>query len=310
MKTAYKAVLAVAVAGAVAVLGAALWEGYRGPPAVSVPGTPDPKHGEYLIHAGGCIACHTEAATLKAKGPILGGGRGFATPFGTFYSPNITRDPVHGIGRWSDAAFVRAFREGRGPHGRNLYPAFPYTSFTGITDRDLLDLKAYIFSLPPLPNANKPHVLGFPFNIRFGLTFWKWLYFRRGPYRPDPTKSAEWNRGAYLVRSLGHCGECHTPRNAMGAMEDSMFLAGARTAEGDTAPNITPDPATGIGGWSESDIVQALKIGMTPDGDFLGSAMTEVVNNGTSALTDADLKAMAVYLKSIPAVQHKVEKKK
>lgn len=310
MKTAYKAVIGVAVLGVASVLAAAVWEGYRGPLTVTVTGTPDPKRGEYLIRAGGCVACHTEEQVLKDKGPILGGGRVFKTPFGTFHGPNISRDPTHGIGGWSDAAFVRAFRDGRGPHGRNLYPAFPYASFAGVAEQDLLDIKAYIFTLPAQAKPNKPHELGFPFNIRFGLTFWKWLFFARDRFRPDPARSAEWNRGAYLVRHLAHCGECHTPRNALGAMQESRFLAGAPDVEGGIAPNITADSDTGIGKWTVENIVDLLKTGMTPESDFVGGAMTDVVNHGTSHLSDADLKAMAVYLKSVPPIRNKVEKKK
>lgn len=310
MKPAYKAVLGIALFAAGAVVGTAAWEGQRAAPALAVTVAPDPKRGEYLIRAGGCVACHTEPQTLKDKWPILGGGRALQTPFGTFHSPNITKDPVHGVGTWSDAEFVRAFRAGRAPSGHNYYPAFPYASFAGVADRDLLDIKAYIFTLPAQAKPNRPHAVGFPYNIRFGLTFWKWLYFDRAPFRRDESKSAEWNRGAYLVNHLGHCGECHTPRDGLGGAKRGMFLAGAPGIEGGAAPNITPDPETGIGQWSESNIVDLLKIGMLPDGDFVGGAMTDMVNHGTSLLNDADLKAIAVYLKSVKPVRNKVEKKK
>lgn len=310
MKSAYKIVLAIAVVGTVAVLGAAFWEGQRAPPGLAITVAPDAKRGEYLIRAGGCIACHTEEQALKDKGPILGGGRALKTPFGTFHGPNISRDPVHGIGKWSDAEFVNAFRAGRSPGGHDYYPAFPYTSFAGVDDRDLVDIKAYIFTLPGEAKPNKPHRLGFPYNVRFGLTFWKWMYFERTRFRRDQSKSAEWNRGAYLVNHLAHCGECHTPRNALGGFRSGMTLAGARTLEGGTAANITPDVETGIGNWSESQIVDVLKSGMLADGDFVGGAMSDVVNHGTSHLSDADLKAIAVYLKSVAPVRNKVEKKK
>ncbi len=310
MRKAYKAVLGIAAVAAAAVLGAAIWEGQRRAPALTTAVSPDAKRGEYLIRAGGCIACHTDEQALKDKGPILGGGRVFKTPFGTFIGPNISKDPVHGIGKWSDAEFVNAFRAGRAPSGHNYYPAFPYTSFAGAEVRDLLDIKAYIFTLPAQAKPNKPHELGFPYNVRFGLTFWKWMYFDRTPFRPDATKSAEWNRGAYLVNHLAHCGECHTPRGRMGAMKRDMFLAGAPDIEGGIAPNITPDEETGIGKWSESAIIDVLKSGLLPDGDTVGGAMTDVVNHGTSHLNDADLKAMAVYLKSVKPIRNKVEKKK
>jgi mono/diheme cytochrome c family protein len=310
MKRAYKLVLGVAVLGGAAVVATAIWEGRQGPAPPTLARAPDAKRGEYLIRAGGCIACHTDEQTLKDKGPVLGGGRIFKTPFGTFYGPNITRDPVHGIGRWSDAEFVHAVKAGRAPGGHNYYPAFPYTSFVGATDQDLADIKAYIFTLPAQAKPNQRHELSFPYNIRFGLTFWKWLYFDRRPFRPDPAKSAEWNRGAYLVSHLGHCGECHTPRNFLGAARPSLFLAGAPAIEGGVAPNITPDPETGIGKWSESDIATLLKSGLTPEGDVVGGAMGDVVFHGTSMLADADLKAIAIYLKSLPPIRRKVEKRK
>jgi mono/diheme cytochrome c family protein len=295
-----------------ALLGAGLYEGFRQPSAVSVPaGARDVERGKYLIAAAGCIACHTEEKILKDGGPILAGGRPLKTPFGTFYGPNITRDAATGIGKWSDADFLRAFREGRSPAGHNYYPSFPYTSFAGATDADLLDIKAYIFSLPAVARPNTPHDLALPFRLRFGLTYWKWLFFRAAPFKPDPAKSAEWNRGAYLVLHLGHCGECHTPRNLAGGMSSSRFLAGNPDGpEGGVVPNITPDAETGLGKWSEADLVSYLKQGITPDGDFVGGAMTEVILHGTGKLTDADRKAMAVYLRSVPAVANKVERKK
>jgi mono/diheme cytochrome c family protein len=270
----------------------------------------DIERGQYVLNAGGCITCHTDKVTLKAKGPVLGGGREIKTPFGVFYSPNITPDRDHGIGRWSEADFVRAMREGRSPEGRHYYPAFPYTSFTRISDRDLKALWAYLRTVPPVARANKPHKLRFPFSQRFGLGFWKWLYFRPGPYRPDSAKSAEWNRGAYLVTALGHCGECHTPRTALGGLEHDRWLAGSAGGPVGKAPNITPDKPTGIGDWSAADIVSALKIGMLPDGDFVGAEMADVVEYDTSRLTGADLKAIAAYLKSLPAVHNDVSKKK
>jgi len=310
MKSAYKIILGTTVLAGAAVLGAAVWEGQRTPPPVAIAVAPDAKRGEYLIRAGGCIACHTEEQTLKDKGPILGGGRMLKTPFGTFYSPNISKDPLYGIGKWTDAEFIYAFRAGRSPSGHNYYPAFPYTSFVGADDRDLIDIRAYIAALPAQARPNKPHEVGFPYNIRFGITFWKWLYFDRARFKRDETKSAEWNRGAYLVNHLAHCSECHTPRNAFGGLKRDLFLAGAPDIEGGVAPNITPDEETGIGKWSQEAIVEVLKSGLLPDGDTVGGAMTDVVNHGTSFLTDEDLKAIAVYLKSVKPIRNKVEKKK
>ncbi|MBI3707992.1 MAG: cytochrome c, partial [Proteobacteria bacterium] len=206
------------------------------------------KRGEYLFIAGGCIGCHTD---VKNNGAPLAGGRALATPFGTFYGPNITPDPVHGIGKWSDADFIRALREGVRPDGANYFPVFPYTSFTKISDADLRDLKAYIFSLPPVAKPSRPHDVSFPFNLRFLQFGWKLLNFTAGPYAPDTTKPADWNRGAYLVQALTHCGECHTPRNAMGGLKTSLAYAGtADGPEGERVPNVTTDPDTGIGKWS------------------------------------------------------------
>ena len=261
------------------------------------------ERGRYLFAAGSCYTCHTDT---KNKGEPLAGGTAIKTPFGTFYGPNITPDPTYGIGRWSDADFVRALREGIGPGGRHLFPAFPYTSFTKITDRDLLDLKAYIFAQKPVAKPSRPNTLSFPFSWRFLQTFWRWLYFTEGPFSPDPSKSAEWNRGAYLTQALGHCGECHTPRTLLGGLETDRAMAGTyNEAEAVVVPNITPDPETGIGKWSEDDIVTALKIRMRPNGNFLGSLMRDVVSEGTSKLTDADLKAIAVYLRSLPPIRNK-----
>lgn len=268
------------------------------------------ERGKYLLHAGGCIGCHTDKATLKAKGPILGGGRVLKTPFGTFFGPNITPHPEHGIGRWTEAQFRRALRHGRAPSGRHYYPAFPYTSFTRMTDRDIGDLWAYIRTMKPVDRPSKRHELGFPYNIRFLLTFWKWMNFRRGAFAPDPAKSKQRNRGAYLVTALGHCGECHTPRNSLGGLRRSLSMSGSADGPAGGAPNITPHKETGIGNWSAEDIVSALKLGMLPDGDFIGGEMTEVVEHGTSKLTDADLKAIATYLAALPPIRSKPKKKK
>jgi len=260
--------------------------------------------GAYLFNAGGCASCHTDPKLPDAP---LGGGRALKTPFGTFYGPNITPHPAAGIGRWSDADFIRAMRHGIGPGGVHFYPVFPYTSFTWMTDADIRDLKAYIFSLPPLDKPSRPHDVGFPFNIRFLQAGWRMLNFTAGPFAPDPKASAQANRGAYLVRAVAHCGECHTPRNAIGGLKDSMWLAGvADGPEGEAAPNITPDPDTGIGKWSVEDIAFYLQAGVSPDGEFAGSLMGEVVANATSKLTAADRAAIAAYLKWVPPVANKV----
>jgi mono/diheme cytochrome c family protein len=270
--------------------------------AAANPASEDPlQRGEYLLYAGGCISCHT----VKDSGEqgFLAGGVALATPFGTFYTPNITPDKETGIGNWSDADFIRALRYGFSPRGTHYYPAFPYTSYSGMKRQDLLDLKAYLSSLPPIKQENKPHALVWYASQRFPLRGWKWLNLTNGEFKPDPDESEQWNRGAYLVRHLGHCGECHTPRNLIGAMNSDRFLSGNPNGpEGDAVPNITPDRETGIGKWSQSDIVSYLESGILPDGDYAGSAMVDVIDDNTSKLTDEDRKAIAVYLKSLPAL--------
>lgn len=266
------------------------------------------KRGKYLLYAGGCIGCHTDT---KNKGPILAGGGPLKTPFGTFYAPNITPHPVNGIGKWSEANFIRAMRKGLSPDGSHYFPVFPYPSFTGITDADLKDLKAYLFSLKPQNRPNKEHDIDFPFGWRFLQTFWRLLSFTEGPYKPDPGHSDKWNRGAYLVNALTHCAECHTPRTSLGGLKTDMWMAGlADGPEGELAPNITPDSETGIGDWSPGDLATYLEMGQDPDGDFAGSLMAEVIEHGTSNLTASDIAAIAEYLRSLPPIRNKVTKPK
>jgi len=255
--------------------------------------------GAYLANAADCEACHTDR---EHGGQPYAGGRALATPFGTFYSPNITPDPETGIGRWSDGQFLRALRDGVRPDGANYFPVFPYPSFTKITDADARAIKAYLFSLPAVRQANRAHDVSFPVSWRFLQNGWKLLFFSPGPFRPTPERSEAYNRGAYLVTALAHCGECHTPRNWFGATEPDRFLAGNPNGpDGKKVPNITPDPRTGIGRWSEHDIITLLRDGQTPDFDFVGGAMAEVVKS-TFRLTDADREAIALYLRSLPAI--------
>ncbi len=264
------------------------------------------RRGEYLFHAGGCAGCHTD---VKNKGPVGAGGRAIPTPFGTFYGPNITPDREFGIGGWSKDDFRRALRDGVRPDRRSYFPVFPYTSFTKIVDNDASDLWAYLRSLPPAARANKPHDVTFPFNLRFMQHFWKVLFFASGPFQADPARSAEINRGAYLTQALGHCGECHTPRNLFGGAKALRALAGTPDGpEGAQVPNITPDAATGIGKWSRADFDDLLAQGMTPDGDFVGATMAEVVRETTSNLSQSDRKAMIAYLRSLPPIQNQVRK--
>jgi len=256
------------------------------------------EQGEYIFNAAGCAGCHT---AVKPKGAPLAGGRELRTPFGVFVTPNISPDRETGIGGWSKADFVRAMREGRSPDGAYYFPAFPFASYAGMTNDDLAALWAYLKTRPAQVRANRAHEIAFPFNQRRLLYFWRLLYFDATTFAPDPEKSELWNRGAYLVRSVGHCGECHTPRNLLGGMRlDREFAGAAKGPEGKRVPNITPHKPKGIGAWSPQDIVSFLSDGVLPDGDFVGGAMTEVVDNSTSRMTKDDLRAIAEFLSSVP----------
>lgn len=253
----------------------------------------DAKRGEYVSKAAGCLGCHTEE---KKDATPYAGGRALRTPFGTFYGPNITPHKEAGIGAWTEADFVRAMREGRRQDGANLFPAFPYPSFTKMSDADLKDLWAYLRSLPANATPSRPHELGFFFRWRFLITVWKWFFFTPGPFIADAAMSAVLNRGAYLVQALGHCGECHTPRNFLGGAKQSRFLGGAKLGE-TTVPNITP---TRLKKVDDAELKDVLRTAMTSDGDVLAESMSEVVRNTTSQLTEQDLGAMIAYLRSLP----------
>jgi mono/diheme cytochrome c family protein len=265
---------------------------------------PDLANGETMFWAGGCESCH---AAPDAKGEDLkklGGGRSLATPFGTFHVPNISPDREHGIGGWTNVDFVNAMKLGIGPGGTHLYPAFPYPSYQHMKVEDLIDLKAYLDTLPAVANVVPPHDLPFPFTIRRGIGLWQRLYVDGRTLEPDPKESASVNRGRYLVEGPGHCQECHTPRNAMGGLEASLAFAGGPAPEGNGyIPNITPDEATGIGKWSHDEIVEALTSGFTPDFDSLGGDMAAVVQN-LAHLTPDDRSAIADYLKTIPPIDN------
>lgn len=264
------------------------------------------ERGEYIFHAAGCESCHTDE---KNKGALLAGGRALKTPFGTFYAPNITPDPVHGIGKWSDEDLIRALREGVSPTGAHYYPVLPYTAYSKMTDQDIRDLKAYIFTLPPGARANKAHDLKFPFSMRWGLGLWKFLNFKPHALEPDPGHDAQWHRGRYLVEALGHCAECHTERDFTGGLVTKRWMAGSPDgAEGDPTPNITPNPATEFGKWKAEDIAFMLKTGIMPDGDTLGALMADVVEHSTSKLHDDDRAAIVAYLKSLPPIANRPKK--
>ncbi|MGP1677369.1 MAG: c-type cytochrome [Burkholderiales bacterium] len=253
----------------------------------------DAQRGLYLAKAGGCIGCHTED---KKNAVPFAGGRALKTPFGTFYGPNITPDPVAGIGRWNEADFIRAMRHGTRPDGANYFPAFPYPSFTRITDTDLRDLWAYLRTLASSTRASQEHELRFPFGWRFLITVWKWLFFAPAPFQADPKLSQTLNRGAYLVQALGHCGECHTPRNFLGGPKRDRFLAGGKGPDGKVVPNLTP---TKLKKFSDAELKDFLESGTTPDGDVPAEAMGEVIRNTTGQLTAQDLAALIAYLRSL-----------
>jgi len=268
--------------------------------AFSAFGQGDPvERGRYLTYAGGCISCHTEEADDAVP---LSGSRAMQTAFGTFYSPNITPDPETGIGGWSEDDFVDAFWEGVSPDGEHYFPAFPYTSYTGASREDLLAIRAYLMSIEPVRKEAPPHDLAWYMSTRLAAGAWKAVNFKPARFQPDPTKDAQWNRGAYLVRHLGHCGECHSPRNATGVIRADLEMAGSRLGD-EKVPNITPHRTDGIGRWSASDIEYFLDIGMLPDGDFAGSSMVDVIEDNTSKLTRDDRLAIAAYLQALPPLE-------
>ena len=253
--------------------------------------------GEYLIYAGGCIDCHTADDNDAIP---LAGGRAVESPFGTFYSPNITPDVETGIGAWSDEDFIAAFWEGQTPDGDRYYPAFPYISYTGVSRDDLLAMKAYLFSLGPVEQETPEHELAWYISTRLAAGAWKLKNFDAKRFVPDRQQSDQWNRGAYLVRHLGHCGECHTPRSGTAGSLHNLELAGnPEWSEDEAMPNITPHRKNGIGKWSINDIEYFLQTVMLDDGDFVGGAMSAVIDNNTSKLTKDDRLAIATYLKSI-----------
>ncbi|WP_436639896.1 c-type cytochrome [Microbaculum sp. FT89] len=256
---------------------------------------PDVEHGRYMFFAGGCASCH---ATPGQEDPlVLGGGLELPSPFGTFHVPNISPDADTGIGGWSTVDFANAMVNGVSPDGSHYYPAFPYTSYQRMKLEDVIDLKAFLDTLAPASTAIPGHDLPFPFNIRRALGVWKLLNFDGEPFAPDPAASEEINRGAYLVTGPGHCGECHTPRDALGGLERDKWLSGAPSPDGKgKVPDIT---ATGLKDWSANDIAYALETGFTPEFDTLGSSMAAVVRN-MAELTPEDRAAIAAYLKSVP----------
>jgi len=267
-------------------------------PSNSLPAyTPNPANGLTAFNAGGCSSCH--AVPAQPDRTRLGGGLAIPSPFGTFYVPNISPDPVDGIGQWTEAEFVTAVIKGVSPTGVHYLPAFPYTSYQHAKIEDVRDLFAYLKTLAPVSGRVRDHDVPFPFNIRRNLGIWKLLFMDGKPFAPNPSRSASWNRGAYLINSLGHCAECHSPRNFLGGIVAAQRFAGGPNPEGEGwVPNITQK---GLGEWSEKDIAYFLQTGELPDGDTAGGLMARVIRN-TSQLNPEDRAAMAEYLKSLPSV--------
>ena len=286
-----------------AVIGAAAFWYITAPQRVAAselaPHTPNLDNGKTMFLVGGCASCH---ATPKQEDKTrLGGGLGLTSPFGTWVPPNISPDRKDGIGAWSEADFVTAMWKGTAPDGSHYYPAFPYTSYQRMKLDDVRDLFAYLKTLPPVEGKPRGHDLPLHFTIRRTLGGWNFLFLDGRQFKPDPSKSQEWNRGAYLVNGPGHCAECHSPRNVFGAIIASQRFAGGPDPEGGDGwvPNITP---AGIGDYSQRDIERILETGDMPDGDSVGGAMTAVVDN-ISKISAADRAAIALYLKSLPPVE-------
>jgi mono/diheme cytochrome c family protein len=261
------------------------------------PHRPNLDNGRTLFFIGGCASCHaTPGQKDQSK---LGGGLALKSPFGTFYPPNISSDPSDGIGAWSEAQFISAMVKGTSPAGDHLYPAFPYTSYQRMSYSDLRDLFAYLKTLPAVTGRAPAHELSFPFDIRRLIGGWKLLFLDGLPFQPDPEKPDDWNRGAYLVNGPGHCAECHSPRNFLGAVIGKLRFTGGPTPDGqDWVPNITQAK---LDKWSEKDIADLLETGMTPD-DRVAGPMADVVRN-TAQLTADDRAAIAVYIKSLPPLE-------
>jgi mono/diheme cytochrome c family protein len=252
--------------------------------------------GAYLARIGNCAGCHTARG-----GPDYAGGRGIETPFGVVYASNLTPDPDTGLGRWSADAFWRALHHGRSADGRLLYPAFPYPNTTLVTRADSDALFAYLRQLPPVRQANRAHELRFPYNTQAALAVWRALYFRPATFTPEPSQSDAFNRGAYLVRGLGHCEACHAPRNALGATRDEAQLAGGLIPmQAWYAPSLSSPGEAGVADWRVEEIVALLQTGVSARASVMGP-MAEVVFRSTQHLSDADARAMATYLKGLPA---------
>ncbi|MEP2530532.1 cytochrome c [Shimia sp.] len=256
--------------------------------------TADATHGKQVFYAAGCAACHTAPEAEAAEMPILSGGQTFPSPFGTFTAPNISSDPVQGIGNWSALDLANAMKHGTSPDGQHYYPAFPYTTYARASLQDIADLHAFLMTLPADATPSQPHVLGFPFNIRLSLGGWKWLFLDDTWVTQAPTPELE--RGRYLVEALGHCGECHTPRGPLGDTDFGAWLTGAPDPSGKgKVPDITP----GALGWPAQELAYYFETGFTPEYDSAGGHMTHVIEN-LSQLPAEDRDAIAAYLTALP----------
>jgi len=257
--------------------------------------------GEYVLKISGCSHCHT-----AEDGESLAGGRALITAFGTFYTPNITAHKSEGIGAWSVQDFQRALHQGVSPDGSDYFPAFPYTSYTRMRADDARAMHAYILSQPASDRPNRDHQLAWFLRWRIAATIWKWLFFSAAEFEERPAQGGRLNRGAYLVEALGHCGECHTPRNRLGALQTDMAYAGnAQGPDDELVPNITPDQATGIGKWEREDLQAFLKFGKLPDGEYAAGSMDPVIE-GLRHLTPEDRDAIIDYLRALPAIENRV----
>jgi mono/diheme cytochrome c family protein len=290
-----------ALLGAALILGAAsVWFIGRSPVVTDADIAriaPDLARGEAVFWAMGCASCHAADGAEGDAKLVLAGGHRLVTPFGTFVAPNISQDPEHGIGGWSPAEIVSAVRYGTAPGGGHYYPAFPYAAYGKATMEDLVSVAAFLETLPADPTPSAPHELRFPYSIRLGIGAWKLAF--TGADWAMPASTPEIEEGRYLAEALAHCGECHTPRNALGGLDTSRWLAGAPNPSGEgRIPNITPAALA----WSAADIAEYLKSGFTPEFDTAGGSMTAVIA-GTSRLTDADRAAIAAYVKSVPPVE-------
>ncbi|HET9388014.1 MAG TPA: c-type cytochrome [Steroidobacteraceae bacterium] len=254
------------------------------------------ERGRYLARAADCASCHT-----KPDGQPFAGGRAFVLPFGTIYSTNITPDAETGIGAYTDADFLRAVHQGIARDGTRLYPAMPFASYTYLTDADALAIKAYLFSLPPVQSARTTDSLRFPFNQRWLMSIWSALFNPDRRFQANGSRSAEWNRGAYLAEALGHCGECHTPRNIFQALDNRRKFSGARQA-GWRSFNLTPDPQGGVGAWSREELTRFIAGGHASGHGSAGGPMGEAVDMSLQHLTPADIQALVTYISSVPAV--------